>query len=37
VFVAMSLHPQAILVNPLTRAQAFAAAFGFLLEVACFL
>ena len=34
VFVAMSLHPQAILVNPLTRAQAFAAAFGFLLGVA---
>jgi hypothetical protein len=34
VFVAMSLHPQAILANPLTRAQAFAAAFGFLLGVA---
>lgn len=34
VFVAMSLHPQPILGNPLTRARAFAAAFGFLLGVA---
>jgi hypothetical protein len=34
VFVAMSLHPQSILSNPLTRARAFAAAFGFLLGVA---
>ena len=32
-FVAMSLHPQPILVNPLTRARAFAASFGFLLGV----
>jgi hypothetical protein len=34
VFVAMSLHPLPILGNPLTRARAFAAAFGFLLGVA---
>jgi hypothetical protein len=37
VFVAMSLHPQPILVNPLTRARAFVAAFGsfgYLLGVA---
>jgi hypothetical protein len=34
VFVAMSLHPHPILVNPLTRARAFAAAFGFLIGVA---
>jgi hypothetical protein len=34
VFVAMSLHPWPILSNPLTRARAFAAAFGFLLGVA---
>jgi hypothetical protein len=34
VFVAMSLHPQPILSNPLTRERAFAAAFGFLLGVA---
>ena len=34
VFVAMSLHPQTILVNPLTRARAFVAAFGYLLGVA---
>jgi hypothetical protein len=34
VFVAMSLHPLPILVNPLTRARAFAAAFGFLIGVA---
>jgi hypothetical protein len=30
----MSLHPWPILSNPLTRARAFAAAFGFLLGVA---
>ncbi len=34
VFVAMSLHPQPILSNPLMRARAFAAAFGFLIGVA---
>ena len=34
VFVAMSLHPLLILVNRLTRARAFAAAFGFLIGVA---
>jgi hypothetical protein len=34
VFVAMSLHPWPILSNPLMRARAFAAAFGFLLGVA---
>jgi hypothetical protein len=34
VFVAMSLHPQPTLGNPLTRARAYAAAFGFLLGVA---
>lgn len=34
VFVAMSLHPWPILSNPIMRARAFAAAFGFLLGVA---
>jgi uncharacterized membrane protein len=34
VFVAMSLHPQQILVNPMTRARAFVTAFGFLTGVA---
>jgi hypothetical protein len=34
VFVAMSLHPGPILVNPLTRARAFVAAFGYLVGVA---
>ena len=34
VFVAMSLHPQPILTNPLMRTRAFAAAFGFLIGVA---
>ena len=33
VFVAMSLHPQPILVNTLTRARAFVAAFGYLIGV----
>jgi hypothetical protein len=33
VFVAMSLHPQPILSHPLSRARAFAAAFGFLIGV----
>ncbi len=33
VFVAMSLHPQAILVNRLTRVRAFGAAAGFLFGV----
>jgi hypothetical protein len=34
VFVAMSLHPQPILVNTLTRSRAFVAAFGYLIGVA---
>lgn len=33
VFVAMSLHPQRILSQPVLRARAFAAAFGFLIGV----
>jgi len=33
VFVAMSLHPQPILVNPLTQSRAFVAAFGYLIGV----
>ena len=33
VFVAMSLHPQPILVNTLTRSRAFVAAFGYLIGV----
>lgn len=33
VFLAMSLHPQAILVNPLTRVRAYGAATGFLIGV----
>lgn len=33
VFVAMSLHPQAILVNQLSRIRAFGAAAGFLIGV----
>lgn len=34
VFVALSLHPQEILGQPVMRARAFAAAFGFLIGVA---
>jgi hypothetical protein len=34
VFVAMSLHPQPILVNRLTRSRAYIAAFGYLIGVA---
>lgn len=34
VFVAMSLHPQPILLNTLTRSRAFVAAFGYLIGVA---
>jgi hypothetical protein len=34
VFVAMSLHPQEILSQPVMRARAFAAAFGILIGVA---
>ena len=34
VFVAMSLHPQPILINTLTRSRAFVAAFGYLIGVA---
>ena len=33
VFVAMSLHPREILSQPVMRARAFAAAFGFLIGV----
>ena len=33
VFVAMSLHPQEILTQPVMRARAFATAFGFLIGV----
>jgi hypothetical protein len=34
VFVAMSLHPQPILINRLTRSRAYVAAFGYLIGVA---